>query len=145
MTFPRKQSLIKYGDFAGMAASVLCLLHCLAMPVVILAFPMLGLAHAHDHFHEGLIAAVTLPVMLALVPGYLRHRDKTTLLLGFGGLTCFLVAVLALGPLFGELAEAALAVVSGVMLLLAHLRNRRHCKRCAAAAQDGAIAPCSAR
>ena len=47
-----KTAMIKFGDIAGMTASVLCLLHCLAMPLVILAFPMLGLAHAHDTFHD---------------------------------------------------------------------------------------------
>jgi len=58
----------------------------MAMPLVILAFPMLGLAHVHDTFHDTLIAAITLTVLLALVPGYLKHRDKTTLLVGCAGL-----------------------------------------------------------
>lgn len=132
------KSLIKYGDAAGMLASSLCLLHCLAMPLVILAFPMLGLAHVHDAFHDALVAAVTLPVLLALLPGYLRHRDRTTLVVGGAGLALFLLAVFVVSPLFGEIAEAAFAVVSGVMLLYAHLRNRRHCGRCAQRAQgDG--------
>lgn len=136
MKFPNKFALIKYGDVAGMAASVVCLLHCIAMPLVIFAFPMLGLAHVHDHFHDTLVAAITLPVLLALVPGYLRHRDRTTLAVGMAGLAMFLVAVFVVSPRFGEVAEAVLAVVSGFMLLYAHLRNRRHCKRCGAAAQD---------
>lgn len=126
----RKFALIKFGDMAGMAASALCLVHCLAMPLVMLAFPMLGLAHTHDTFHDVLVAFVTLPVLLALIPGYLRHRDKTTLIAGCTGLGCFLLAVFVVSPLFGELAEAALAVVSGFLLLYAHLRNRRSCKRC---------------
>jgi peptidoglycan/LPS O-acetylase OafA/YrhL len=142
-----KSALIKYGDVAGMTASILCLLHCLAMPLVILAFPMLGLAHVHDTFHDTLIAAITLPVLLALVPGYLKHRDKTTLLVGVGGLALFLAAVFVVSPLLGEVAEAAAAVVSGLMLLYAHLRNRRHCKRCSSRQQGDASnvapAPCN--
>ena len=144
-----KTAMIKFGDIAGMMASVLCLLHCLAMPLVILAFPMLGLAHAHDTFHDTLIAAITLPVLLALVPGYLRHRDKTTLLIGCAGLALFLAAVFIVSPLLGEHAEAAVAVLSGFMLLYAHLRNRRFCKRCTTRTQhDGchaAPAPCNVR
>jgi len=138
------KSLIKYGDAAGMLASSLCLVHCLAMPLVIFAFPMLGLAHVHDTFHDALVAAVTLPVLLALVPGYLRHRDKTTLAVGCAGLALFLLAVFVVSPLFGEVAEAAFAVASGVMLLYAHLRNRRHCKRCGSRAQDGDERPAPA-
>ena len=129
------KSLIKFGDVAGMTASALCLVHCLAMPLVMLAFPMLGLAHVHDTFHNALVAAVALPVLLALIPGYLKHRDKTTLLLGCTGLACFLLAVFVVSPVFGEIAEAALAVVSGALLLYAHLRNRRRCKCCSAREQ----------
>lgn len=140
MKAPSRLAMIKYGDFAGMAASVLCLLHCIAMPLVIFAFPMLGLAHVHDHFHDTLVAAITLPVLLALVPGYLRHRDRATLLVGCAGLAAFLLAVFVVSPLFGEVAEAALAIASGVMLLYAHLRNRRHCKRCGASARENAAA-----
>ena len=143
------KSLIKYGDVAGMAASILCLVHCMAMPLVLLAFPMLGLAHVHDTFHDTLIVAITLPVLLALIPGYLKHRDKTTLIIGCTGLAFFLGAVFVISPMFGETAEAAFAVISGFMLLYAHLRNRRHCKRCATRAQgDGAHAapaPCNIR
>ena len=139
-----KSALIKYGDVAGMTASILCLLHCMAMPLVILAFPMLGLAHVHDTFHDTLIAAITLPVLLALVPGYLKHRDKTTLLVGCGGLAIFLGAVFIVSPLFGEVAEATFAVISGFMLLYAHLRNRRHCKRCGSRAKGDASHPAAA-
>lgn len=143
------KSLIKYGDVAGMAASILCLVHCMAMPLVILAFPMLGLAHTHDTFHDTLIAAITLPVLLALVPGYLKHRDKTTLIIGCAGLAIFLGAVFVVSPLLGETAEAVFAVISGFMLLYAHLRNRRHCKRCGTNAQGDAThaapAPCNIR
>ena len=41
-----KTALIKFGDIAGMTASVLCLLHCLAMPLVILALALVVLVAA---------------------------------------------------------------------------------------------------
>jgi len=127
---------IKVGDYAGIAASALCMVHCLATPLLMMAFPMLGLAHAHDTFHDLMLAAISLPVLLALLPGYLRHRDKAVLVLGLLGLGSFLAAVFVVSPLLGETAEAVAAVFSGVLLLGAHFRNRRHCNRCASAAQD---------
>lgn len=145
----RKQKLIKYGDVAGMAASVLCLVHCIAMPLAIFVFPVLGLAHAHDHghdhVHEFLVLAITLPVLLALVPGYLRHRDRLTLAIGGAGLAVFLLAVFVAGPLFGHATEAMLAIASGFMLLYAHLRNRRHCQRCSAQQDADDAASCCTR
>ena len=127
------KGLIRLGDYAGMTASALCLLHCLAMPLLMAAFPMLGLAHAHDSFHNTILAAVSIPVLLSLLPGYLRHRDRAVLVLGFLGLGSFLGAVFILSPVYGEMAEAAGAVLSGVLLLAAHIRNRRFCARCAGA------------
>lgn len=124
------KTLIRYADYAGMAASALCLVHCLAMPLLLAAFPLLGLGGEHHALHDALLAGVTVPVLLALVPGYLKHRDPAALLLGVAGLAVFLVAVLAVGPRWGQVAETVLAVASSVLLLGAHVRNHRHCKAC---------------
>lgn len=124
------KSLIRFADYAGMAASALCLVHCLAMPLLIAAFPLLGLGAEHHALHDALLLGVTVPVLLALVPGYVKHRDPVALSLGVAGLAAFLVAVFVLGPQMGEFAETAGAVFSSVLLLAAHLRNHRYCKEC---------------
>lgn len=126
------KKLIRFADFAGMAASVLCLLHCLAMPLVLLAFPLLGLKDEHHALHDVLLLGVAVPVLLALVPGYLAHRDPAPPLLGAAGLGVLLLAVTVAGPRFGHGFETALAVASSVLLLAAHLRNHRHCRQCVA-------------
>ncbi len=134
------KNLIRLGDYAGIAASMLCLVHCVAAPLLVLAFPVLGLG-GHDHaFHDMLLAAVTLPVLLALLPGYLAHRDPLVLPVGLAGLACFLAAVFFVGPRYGQGAETALAVASSVLLVGAHLRNHRGCKRCVAAGKDSRAA-----
>ncbi len=122
--------LIRFADYAGIAASALCLLHCLAMPLLLAAFPLLGLGNDHHALHDALLAGVTLPVLLALVPGYLRHRDGVALGLGVAGLLTFLAAVFVVGPRFGEWTETGAAVASSVLLLAAHLRNHRYCRDC---------------
>jgi len=124
------KSLIRFADYAGMAASALCLVHCLAMPLVLAAFPLLGLGGEHHALHDALLLGVTVPVLLALVPGYVKHRDAVALSLGVAGLVSFLVAVFVLGPQMGEMAETVGAVLSSVLLMAAHLRNHRYCKDC---------------
>jgi len=124
------KSLIRFADYAGMAASALCLVHCLAMPLVLAAFPLLGLGGEHHALHDALLLGVTVPVLLALVPGYVKHRDAVALSLGVAGLVSFLVAVFVLGPQMGEVAETVGAVLSSVLLMAAHLRNHRYCKDC---------------
>lgn len=124
------KTLIRFADYAGMAASALCLVHCLAMPLLLAAFPLLGLGGDHHALHDALLLGVSVPVLLALVPGYLKHRDPVALSLGVAGLLSFLVAVFVLGPRVGEMAETAGAVLSSVLLLGAHVRNHRYCKDC---------------
>lgn len=124
------KTLIRFADYAGLAASALCLLHCLAMPLLIAAFPLLGLGEEHHALHDALLLGVTVPVLLALVPGYIKHRDPVALSLGLAGLGAFLVAVFVIGPQLGEVAETVAAVLSSVLLIGAHLRNHRHCKDC---------------
>ena len=70
---------------------------------------------------------MTVPVLLALVPGYLRHRDPLALMLGLAGVAALLLAVFVAGPRLGGMAETAGAVASSVLLLVAHLRNHRYC------------------
>jgi hypothetical protein len=124
------KTLIRLADYAGIAASALCLVHCLAMPLLLAAFPLLGLGEDHHALHDALLLGVTVPVLLALVPGYLRHRDPVALSLGLAGLGAFLLAVFVLGPRLGEMAETVAAVLSSALLLGAHLRNHRYCKDC---------------
>lgn len=125
--------LIRFADYAGMAASALCLVHCLAMPLLIAAFPLLGLGGKHHALHDALLLGVTVPVLLALVPGYLKHRDPVALSLGLVGLGAFLLAVFVVGPQLGDMAETVAAVLSSVLLLGAHWRNHRYCKDCRSA------------
>lgn len=124
------KKLIWFADYAGIAASALCLVHCLAMPLLLAVFPLLGLGSEHHGLHDVLLLGVTVPVLLALVPGWLAHRDPAPLLLGLTGLGALLVAVLFAGPAFGQGAETVLAVLSSVLLIAAHRRNHRFCKEC---------------
>ncbi|UVW29455.1 MerC family mercury resistance protein [Massilia sp. H6] len=121
------KGLIRCADVAGLAASALCLAHCLALPLLLAAFPLLGLGAEHHALHEALLVGVTLPALLALVPGYVKHRDALALLLGVAGLGALLLAVLVVAARMGELAETVGAVVSSVLLLAAHWRNYRYC------------------
>jgi MerC mercury resistance protein len=87
-------------------------------------------AQQDDVFHRYMAVLVTLPVLLALVPGFLAHRRWVVPALGGFGLACFITAVLVVGPRFGETAETVLAVIGGAHLVIAHLKNRSFCRSC---------------
>lgn len=120
------------GDAAGLLASTLCLLHCLALPLLLAAFPALGWTGGHDGFHEAMVGAALLAALCGLGPGYAAHRRIGVPLLGGAGLACLALAVFAVGPRWGHAVETALSVAGALLLCAAHLRNRACCRRCAA-------------
>jgi len=128
--------MVGVADYFGMTASMLCLLHCLGTPLLLSLFLMLGLGPQDEAFHRYMVVLVTLPVLLALVPGFFAHRRWQVLALGGFGLVCF-SAVLLIGPRYGEIAETVLAVIGGAHLFAAHFKNRSFCQSCAVQRNQG--------
>ena len=122
--------LIGAADYCGMTVSAACLLHCLGVPLLLVLFPALGLAGDDDAFHRTMAVMVAVPALLALLPGFLRHRSKAVVLSGMAGLACFSAAMLVVEPLYGEAAELVLAIIGGALLFFAHMRNLRSCRCC---------------
>jgi hypothetical protein len=124
---PAMNMLRRLGDHAGMLASALCMLHCLALLLAV--FPMLGPGH-NDGFHEAMVGIALLAALVALAPGYAAHRQATVALAGAAGVACLALAAFAVGPRYGEAAETWLTIAGAGLLCLAHLRNRACCGRC---------------
>lgn len=120
----------RLGDTAGMLASALCLVHCLALPLLLAIFPALGLRHDED-LHTAMVGVAVLAALAALAPGYATHRRASVALSGGAGLGCLAAAVFLVGPRYGEVAETLLTVAGAGLLCVAHLRNRACCGSCA--------------
>lgn len=118
-------------DAAGIFASALCMIHCLAMPVLLAVLPAMSWAE-DDHTHEVLIGVALVAALLSLGPGYLAHRRRGVLLLGAAGLACLAAAVFFVEPRYGHGAEAVASIAGALLLCGAHLRNRVCCRHCAA-------------
>lgn len=127
---PAMSTLRRLGDTAGMLASALCLLHCLALPLLLAMFPVLGLGH-DEGFHAAMVGIAMLAALAALAPGYAAHRQASVAISGVAGLACLGAAAFLVGPRYGEAAETWLTVGGAALLCLAHLRNRACCNSCA--------------
>ncbi|WP_104942954.1 MerC domain-containing protein [Porphyrobacter sp. HT-58-2] len=108
----------------GMGLSVLCLVHCLALPWLLASLPAVALAalpetlRDNEWLHAALIAPVLLvsgPVLLRARPGLLR---TALVLTAFAALT---------GALFleSELGEQTLTVAGAALLMAAHWERLR--------------------
>lgn len=131
--------MIRFADYFGMTASTLCLLHCLGMPLLLM-LPMAGFLREDAQVHHVMALVVTLPVLLALIPGFIAHRHIAVPFLAVAGLGSFFGGVFLAGPRYGEIAETILAVIGGAFLITAHLKNRSFCRSCVFGKKHGACA-----
>lgn len=87
-----------YRDGLGVAASVLCAIHCAAMPFVIGFLPLFGLSFLADPaFHQWMVAICLGLALVAFIPGWRRHRRWTPTIIGLAGLSLISFAAFA-GP-----------------------------------------------
>jgi hypothetical protein len=143
-------------DALGICASTLCMIHCLAFPLVMAAIPLLRggaeqpatsirlspteadccarqacCSSPFDSWvHLGLLATVAPLGMVAWIAGYRRHKALGVLSLGLVGLG-LLGSALLLGPdLLSGRGEQVMTVTGSICMASAHLWNRRQCDCC---------------
>lgn len=107
-------------DLLGIICSSLCLVHCLATPII-LALGVSGLLATiltTEFIHYILIVPVGLLILLTLPTAYKRYGVFSPILIGVLGMI-FLIAALFLG----EEKEALLTIIGGSLLVAFHLWN----------------------
>ena len=114
-----------------MAISLLCLVHCIGLPVLFALLPWLAPALAHDESVHKIFAAFVLPIgLMALASGYRHHRQAWIFLVGVTGLI-FVGSAAVAGEQMGESLEHALSIVGSIQLVISHFFNlRQHGKCC---------------
>lgn len=118
-------------DNLGIAASVLCLIHCLAMPFLIAILPFLGLKFLDSHeSHIWLGSAIIAFALFAIVPGYWKHK-RVEILAGM----IFGVGLVMIGSFFShhfalEEVELPVVIAGNLTLVTTHILNMRQVRRC---------------
>lgn len=112
-------------DRVGAAASLLCAVHCAALPFVLTLLPLLGLDFLAGHaFERGFVLFAGTLASVALVVGYRRHRRRLPLLLALPGLL-LLVAGISVDLDTAVIAHSVMVTAGGTLLACAHLVNLR--------------------
>lgn len=116
-------------DILGIVASGLCMVHCVALPLILLVVPtMASEVLSCDCTHAVLAGAVTLFCMMAIFPGFRVHGNRPVLLTMLAGLALVLVATFGC-HLLGEQFEMPVISVGNILVVFAHLRNRHLMKK----------------
>ena len=108
-------------DAVGITLSLLCLLHCLALPLT--ATGALAWA-ASEHIHAGLTVTLAAVVLVVAIPGYRRHRQAAIPIVLTIGVVLLVGAVL-FDSTIGEMGETILTVLGSGALVVGHILNLR--------------------
>ena len=111
-------------DLIGLVLSGSCLLHCLLLPVALVAAPSLAvwLGETETSVHWMLFAVALVVSGWALMAGVRRHGVWLVVTVGAVGL---LVMAVAAAHLFGRGLEVALTLIGASIVALAHVVNLR--------------------
>ena len=111
-------------DMLGIAASSICLIHCLAMPFLIGLLPLIGWQFlAGKLAHQILATFVFAFALFAIVPGYLKHQRKPVLIAMLAGLSLVAIATFICGTILPENLELPMISIGNIILVITHWHN----------------------
>lgn len=115
-------------DALGIGASLVCAVHCVLLPLVITALPLLGLEVLENEKLEYALLAFSFMVgYSALFRGYRKHHRHIKPLVLF---TVGYAALLAGHFLSPESWEPSIIAAGAGLIVWAHLRNIKECRSC---------------
>ena len=125
-TFPNRAPKSGHADGWAIGLSGLCLVHCLALPVIAMAAPAaLGLEAFHWEFHVAFLVIAAALTISAFWPGQMHgvdvRRSKRAMALAGLGFAFMVSAVV--GPLHAH--ERTLTTIGVLILASAHVLNWR--------------------
>ncbi|MFT7218908.1 MAG: hypothetical protein ACI8Z1_000521 [Candidatus Azotimanducaceae bacterium] len=129
MNIPAPQDKRSLLDTAAVVMSGICMLHCLALPVVMTLFPILNIAVLDEStFHLLMIVFILPASVVALTIGCRQHKDRLTLIFGVVGLSILTFTAVFGHDWFGMKGERIVTSLGGVILAIAHIQNYRRCR-----------------
>jgi len=114
-------------DYAAIGMSVLCVLHCTALPVIALSLPWIAaLGLVDDWFHVAMLLVVIPVSVFALGRTWRVSGHLLPLLIGVVGLIFMVVATFEFMAWHTTLFEQLLTLLGAAVLSVAHLLNLRN-------------------
>ena len=122
---------LKSWDLWGVVISGICVVHCLAVPVVLLLFPTVGISlfPQEDITHVVLLGFILGVAGVAFITGYPVHGQWPPVLWLMLGLVFIFFATFLAHDLIGHNWEPVFAILGSLALIRAHYLNH-HCVKC---------------
>ena len=104
--------------------SGLCLVHCLLLPFVIVALPLLAQFN-ETHLHAQMLIVVVPVSLFAFAIAFRRHRNKAIIAWGIAGIAILFIGCTVAHANYGKLADSLLTVAGSIVLATSHFFNNR--------------------
>jgi hypothetical protein len=119
--------LFNASDKIAIGLSFMCVLHCIALPLTLVALPSVTslLALNDERFHLWLVFAVIPISLFAVLLGYLHHKRLNVLLISAVGLSMLVGAAMFGHEVLGEKGEVVLTLFGAVLIAYSHISNFR--------------------
>lgn len=116
-------------DKTAIGLSLLCAVHCLLLPLVVILLPSLAAStFAGEAFHQWLVLAVVPTSLIALTMGCRKHHQKTVLAWGLSGLAFIFLALMLGHDTLGETGEKTFTLIGAAFIAWGHYRNFKLCQ-----------------
>jgi hypothetical protein len=123
-------SLSRYFDRVAIALSAVCIVHCLAVPFVVVLLPIVALSIGENgHFHALMLWLVVPTSVAGFALGYKVHLERRIVLLGSAGVLLLALAALRGHDRWPEALEVLVTITGSVVLAYAHWLNFREVRR----------------
>lgn len=116
-------------DKLAIGFSSICILHCLALPLIVIIVP--ATTHElveHSWFHLLMLFAVIPTSLLAIILGYKRHRSLQVIIIGLSGMLILIFAAFNVDHSISETAERIVTAIGSITIAFAHFKNFKFCQ-----------------
>lgn len=118
------------GDKLSISLSLLCVIHCLATPILLVLLPTAFAMHLEGEGFHLFLSAVVIPLSTAtLFMGCRQHRTWGVAVIGVLGVATLGLAALFGHDFFGETGEKIATVLAASIIAIAHVWNYRLCSK----------------
>ena len=130
----------EFADKAAISLSGLCLLHCLALPILVAIYPVAFAVSLSEEFFHWAMVMMAIPISIAsLFIGCQKHKKRQVLLLGGIALVLLSTPFAIPHEAINEQMEVLVTALGASLLATAHIINFRSCR--AAECCDGGGQP----
>ncbi len=125
-----KQAININYDKIAISFSVVCALHCLLLPIVVIFLPSISATFlGTEDFHKTLLYFFIPSSIIALSLGCKMHGKYEVYSYGFFGIGALLFASFG-HDYFGEVGEIFLTLIGAGIVSLGHYKNQKLCADC---------------